>query len=214
MGVAHHRHGRLRGHVDVFPIAMYTIIRNIHLLLASFSLPFLIMYGVSAVQMSHSTWFQMKPAVVEREMPLAAGESDARVVAREIMSRQPAMKGELTNVQASASGLTLRMVVPGTVHEVRYDRASGVARIKTSVAGAMGMLNRLHHWAGFWHEPTSMKAWAVFVGVVSLGLLLLGASGIYMWFTRRPERRIGIALLTVNLIFAITILALLRSAGP
>ena len=193
---------------------MYKIIRNVHLLLASFSLPFLIMYGVSAVQMSHSTWFQMKPAVVEREIPLATGQSDARLVAREIMSRQPDMKGELSNVQTTASGLTLRIVVPGTVHDVRYDRASGVARIKTSVAGAMGMLNRLHHWAGFWHEPLSMKAWAVFVAVVSMGLVLLGASGIYMWFTRRPERRLGIALLTVNLIFAITVLTLLRAAGP
>jgi hypothetical protein len=193
---------------------MYKIIRNVHLLLASFSLPFLIMYGVSAVQMSHSTWFQMKPAVVEREMSLASGQSDARQLAREIMSRQPDMKGELSNVQTSASGLTLRIVVPGTVHEVRYDRASGIARIKTSVAGVMGMLNRLHHWAGFWHEPLSMKAWAGFVSVVSLGLLLLGASGIYMWFTRRPERRIGIALLTVNLIFAVTVLTLLRAAGP
>ena len=54
----------------------------------------------------------------------------------------------------------------------------------------------------------SMKAWAAFVAVVSLGLLLLGASGIYMWFTRRPERRIGLALLAVNLIFAVTVLAL------
>jgi hypothetical protein len=214
MGVADGGHGRLHGHVDVLPVAMYTIIRNLHLLLASFSLPFLIMYGISAVQMGHSTWFQMKPTVVEREMPLASGQSDARLVAREIMSRQPGMKGELSNVQASASGLTLRIVVPGTVHEVRYDRASGLTRIKTSVAGTMGMLNRLHHWAGFWHEPSSMKAWAAFVAVVSLGLLLLGASGIYMWFTRRPERRIGIALLTINLIFAVTVLTLLRAEGP
>ena len=193
---------------------MYKVIRNVHLLLASFSLPFLIMYGVSAVQMSHSTWFQMKPAVTEHDLALAAGQTDARIIARDIMDRQADVKGELSNVQATDARLSLRIVVPGTVHEVRYDRASGTARIKTSVAGVMGMLNRLHHWAGFWHEPLSMKAWAVFVAVVSLGLLLLGASGIYMWFTRRPERRIGIALLAVNLIFAVTILTLLRTAGP
>jgi len=193
---------------------MYTIIRNIHLLVASFSLPFLIMYGISAVQMSHSSWFQVKPAVTEREVSLAPGQADARTVSREIMNRQPGMKGELSNVQSTDAGLTLRIVVPGTVREVRYDRASGVARIKTSTAGVMGMLNRLHHWAGFWHEPASMKTWAVFVAVVSLGLLIVGASGIYMWFTRRPERRIGMALLAVNLAFAITILTLLRTSGP
>jgi len=193
---------------------MYKIIRTIHLLLASFSLPFLIMYGVSAVQMSHSTWFQMKPAVTEHELSLASGETDARIVAREIMNQLPDTKGELSNVQSAGTGLTLRIVVPGTVHEVRYDRTSGVVRVKTSVAGKMGMLNRLHHWAGFWHEPTSMKAWAIAVAIVSLGLLLVGATGIYMWFTRRPERRIGIVLLAANVAFAVTLLTLLRSAGP
>jgi hypothetical protein len=193
---------------------MYKIIRTIHLLLASFSLPFLIMYGVSAVQMSHSTWFQMKPAVTEHELSLASGETDARIVAREIMNQLPDTKGELSNVQSAGTGLTLRIVVPGTVHEVRYDRTSGVVRVKTSVGGKMGMLNRLHHWAGFWHEPTSMKAWAIAVAIVSLGLLLVGATGIYMWFTRRPERRIGIVLLAANVAFAVTLLTLLRSAGP
>ena len=193
---------------------MYKIIRNVHLLLASFSLPFLIMYGVSAVQMSHSTWFQAKPAVTERDLSIAPGQADARSVARDIMNRQPDLNGELSNVQPNDAGIALRIVVPGTVHEVRYDRLSGSVHIKTSIAGAMGMLNRLHHWAGFWHEPASMKAWATFVAVVSLGLLLLGASGIYMWFTRRSERRIGLALLAVNLIVAATVLGLMRASGP
>ena len=193
---------------------MYKIVRNVHLLLASFSLPFLIMYGLSAVQMSHSTWFQLKPAVDERQISLTAGQSDGRAVARAIMDRDQTVKGEITNVQPNDAGIALRIVVPGTVHDVRYERASGLATVKTSVAGTMGMLNRLHHWAGFWHEPVSMKMWAVAVAVVSAALLLLGASGIYMWFTRRPERRIGLALLAINVVFAMTLLTLLRTSGP
>jgi hypothetical protein len=214
MGVARDRHGELRRAVDGVPLTMYKIIRNLHLLLASFSLPFLIMYGISAVQMSHSTWFQMKPAVHVRELSITAGLTDARAIAREVMDRDRAIAGEVSNIQPNDAGMVLRIVVPGTVHEVRYDRASGLARVKTSVAGVMGMLNRLHHWAGFWHEPASMKVWGFFVAIASAALLLLGASGIYMWFTRRPERRIGIALLAINLAFAVTVLTLLRISGP
>jgi hypothetical protein len=59
-----------------------------------------------------------------------------------------------------------------------------------------------------------MKGWAAAVAVVSAALLLLGLSGLYMWFTRRPERRIGLALLAVNIVFAVIILSLLRRAGP
>ena len=214
MGIARDRHGQLRRVVDGVSLTMYKIVRNVHLLLGSFSLPFLIMYGLSAVQMSHSTWFQRKPLVEERLVSLTVGQTEARAVVRELMARAPAVKGELTNVQPNGAGVALRIVVPGTVHDVRYERASGVARIKTSVAGTMGMLNRLHHWAGFWHEPVSMKIWAVAVAVVSAALLLLGATGIYMWFTRRPERRIGLALLAINVVFAITLLTLLRMSGP
>jgi len=59
-----------------------------------------------------------------------------------------------------------------------------------------------------------MKAWAALVAIVSTALLLVGATGLYMWFTRRPERRLGMALLAVNLIVAVTLLGLLRRAGP
>ena len=214
MGIPRDRHGEFCLAVDGIPLTMYKIVRNIHLLLASFSLPFLIMYGVSAVQMSHPAWFQMKPVVHERELSITAGLTDARAIARAVMDRDRAVKGEVSNIQPNETGVGLRIVVPGTVHEVRYERASGVAHVKTSVAGVMGMLNRLHHWAGFWHEPVSMKVWGVAVAIASSALVLLGVSGLYMWFTRRSERRLGIALLGINLVFAITLLMVLRLSGP
>lgn len=193
---------------------MYKTIRNIHLLLASLVLPFLVMYGLSAVQMSHNGWFNMKPSVIERDVTLPAAERDARAIGRELMDRDQSVKGEITNVQTTKAGVSLRIVVPGTVHEMKYDAATGTTHVRTSVAGVMGMLNRLHHWAGFYHEPTSMKLWAVAVAIVSAALLLVGATGVYMWFTRRPERRIGLVLLTINVVFAITIMVMLRRYGP
>ena len=73
------------GALDGVPL-MYQTIRNIHLLLASFSLPFLVVYGASAVQMSHNSWFRLKPAVQERDFAVAAGQSDARAIAREVIN--------------------------------------------------------------------------------------------------------------------------------
>jgi hypothetical protein len=193
---------------------MYRTIRNVHLLLASLSLPFLLVYGVSAVQMSHPAWFQMRPSVTERQVSLTAGLLDARAVAREIMDREAAVRGDLLNVQSRPDGFALRIVVPGTVHEVQYMTASGDARVKTSVAGFMGMLNRLHHTAGLWHEHASLQLWGAAVAVVSAALVGVGLTGIYMWFTRRAERRTGIVLLLVNAVFVGVVLTLMRSAGP
>lgn len=193
---------------------MYKNIRTIHLLLASLSLPFLLMYGISAVQMAHGTWFTMKPSVRESQLALAAGLTDARAVARDVTAHAPAVRGELTNIRVDSAGVAFRLVLPGTVHEVRYNLATGDTRLKTSVAGVMGMLNRLHHAAGLWHEPATLKLWGIAVAVASAALLLLGATGIYMWFVRRSERVAGAVLLGVNLVIVVVLLGLMRSAGP
>lgn len=193
---------------------MYKFIRSVHLLLASLTLPFLLMYGVSAVQMAHGAWFTMKPAVRESALALPPGLTDARAVARAVSERAAEVRGELTNIKAAAREISFRVVVPGTVHEVRYQPDSGQAHLKTSVAGVMGMLNRLHHAAGLWHEPRALRLWGAAVGIVSAALLLLGASGLYMWFTRRSERRLGAVLLGLNLVVVLVLLGLMRHAGP
>jgi hypothetical protein len=195
-------------------MTIYKAIRNLHLSLASFSLPFLLMYGVSAVQMSHGSWFPSRTTVVERQLTLTPGQRDARAIARELMDREPSVRGELNTVQPAAAAVNLRIVRPGTVHDVQYDPASGATRLKTSVAGAIGMLNRLHHAAGLYHELPSLKLWAIAVGVVSAALVLLGATGIYMWFTRLPERRVGLVLLGLNAAITAVLLTWMRIAGP
>ena len=59
-----------------------------------------------------------------------------------------------------------------------------------------------------------MKAWAGLVAAASVALLLIGATGLWMWFARRQDRVAGAILLAANLAFAFTVLALLRQAGP
>ena len=193
---------------------MYSTIRNLHLLLASIALPFLLMYGVSAVQMAHTGWFDMKPAVTEQTLALAPGLADGRDVARAVMERVPAAKGELQTVQATPAGFALRIVIPGTVNEVRYTRGTGATQLKTSVGGVMVMLNRLHHAAGFGHGATSLDLWGGAVAIVSVVLVLVGATGVWMWFLRRTERTTGAVLLAINLAFALTLILLIRRAGP
>ena len=50
--------------------------------------------------------------------------------------------------------------------------------------------------------------------IVSAALLLMGATGMYMWFTRRHERVVGMVLPAVNLLVAVSLLLLMRRAGP
>jgi hypothetical protein len=188
-------------------MTLYKFLRNTHLLIGLFSFLFLMMYGVSSVQMSHNTWFNLKPAVSDSRVALAPGIENPRDVARQLMNRG-LVRGELAQVQNSR----FRIIRPGTVHEVSYSSRTGEAKIRTNVAGVMGMLNRIHHVAGLWHEYTLTNVWAVFVAITSILLVILALTGIYLWFKMHSERVIGAILLAVSLGFSLTLMVLIRSA--
>jgi hypothetical protein len=172
----------------------------------------LLMYGISAIQMAHTKWFAMKSTVTETSMAVPQGISDGRSLTREVMANS-GIRGEIQSVEETARGFKVRIVAPGTVWDVGYDRDAGSATVRTSVAGFMGMLNRLHHAAGLWHEHIPLKLWAVLVGVVSLATIGLAGTGIAMWWMRRRERFWGAILFAANLAFSLTVLALLRFVG-
>src|SRR6185369_14882440 len=105
---------------------MYKWLRNTHLLLGLFCFLFLMMYGVSSVQMAHNTWFDLKPAVTESQGALARGIDDPRDIARRLMD-QGLVNGELQQIRKTGSGYGFRVVRPGTVYEVAYWADTGVA---------------------------------------------------------------------------------------
>ena len=87
---------------------------------------------------------------------------------------------------------------PALSTEVDYSAATGEAKVTTSTAGFAGMLNRIHQTEGMWHDYGLLNAWAGILGLVSLGLLAIGATGLYLWFRNHAERRIGCVLLAAG----------------
>ena len=185
---------------------MYRYLRNTHLFLGLFCCFFLLMYGVSSVQMSHNRWFNNQPRVTESQS--AVHGVNAREVANELMAR--GLRGELAAVTPTPAGANFRIVRPGTIYEISW--AKGMAQIRTNEANFMGMLNRIHHIGGLWHEFTLVNVWAFFVGLVSVALLILGVTGIYLWFKIHQERLIGSVLLALGLGWGLTLLVLIRTA--
>ena len=182
----------------------YRLLRNIHLLTGIIALPFLLMYGVSAVQMAHNKWFNTKPRSGETTV-LALQESvhDPQALAAALKLRGD-VRGKLPQ---------LRVVRPGSVTEVNCD-AAGNCAAKTNTNGPILILNRLHHAAGLWPNWMPLKVWGIAIGVVSLAAVLLSITGLLLWWQRKQERSIGLVLLVANLLFAVVVLGLIRSAGP
>ena len=189
---------------------MHRWLRNTHLLVALFSGAFVLMYGWSSVQMSHNTWFDLKPRVVEHSVALAKG-LDGRAAGRELMDRH-GVRGEIMQVRPEGQGIFIRIVRPGTVYDAQYSPTSGAAQVKESIVGFMGLLNRIHHIGGLWHDYTLTQVWAVFVGLVSAGLVVLALTGIYLWFKLHSERKVGVVLLAASLAYSLTLMVLMRLA--
>jgi hypothetical protein len=122
------------------------------------------------------------------------------------------LRGEIRQVRATDSGFHLQIEHPGTINRVDYSSQTRQAVIRTSVAPFMGMLNRIHHLAGFHSASLVMDVWGGWVVAASLCLFLLGLTGIYMWFRLYKERWIGSILLAVSLGYSLTLILLIRSA--
>lgn len=188
---------------------MYRYLRNTHLFLGLFCCLFLLMYAVSGVQMAHNAWFSSRPAVTETHATLPPQLADSRRVARELMDRY-GLRGEAGKPRVTPDLLSFDIVRPGTVYQIDYSPATGDSRIRDNHAGFMGMLNRIHHAKGLWHDYWLLNVWGAFVALVSLALFVIGATGIYLWFKLHQERVIGAILLTLSLGYSLTLMVLAR----
>ena len=57
-----------------------------------------------------------------------------------------------------------------------------------------------------------MNVWGVLSGAVSVVLILISLTGIYLWFKWKQERVIGAILMALCLVFSVTLMVLLRTA--
>jgi hypothetical protein len=192
---------------------VYRWLRNTHLLLGLFSFLFLVMYGVSAIQMAHRSWFNIKPAVTKTQAAIPQEKAtDGRAVARELMD-QGVVRGEIEGeVKVTADGYRFTVVRSGTICEVDYSRANGSANVIINTPGLLGMLVRIHHIQRLDHTYMPTNVWSAFLLVVSMALIILAATGIYLWFKLHPERVIGSILLTLSLGYSLTLMVLIRLA--
>jgi hypothetical protein len=71
-------------------------------------------------------------------------------------------------------------------------------------------LVQLHTNHGLWHEYAASNVWAAISLLTSAGLLLLGATGIYLWFAHHRERWIGGLLMGFGLAYGLIALVLTR----
>jgi hypothetical protein len=174
---------------------MYQKLRSIHLSTALFSMAFLLAYAISAVEFAHRKWPPLSEYSTEEALKLSSGATEARTLARQ-------WRGELESIENSPGLLKFRvMTTLGRSYDVTYSIATGETQVKTTTNSFLKTLAFIH---------ASNGVWAAVAAIVSLALLTLGITGLYLWFQNHSSRRMGSVLLLVGITIAAGLIVSMR----
>ena len=192
---------------------MFRLMRNTHLILGLLPLLFLGAYLYSSVRVAHRGWFGQDQQTTERKIAVTPSAAEnPRGLARMLMDDHQ-VRGDLVRLQQREAGYSFTIRRLGTRHEISYRRGSSEVAVKTIRSGFVSMMMNMHVAHGFWHDYWLHQIWGVFVLATSIGLLLIGATGIYLWFKMYEERLIGSILLALGLAYSLTTMILTRQLG-
>ncbi|MBM3788665.1 MAG: hypothetical protein FJW30_30380 [Acidobacteria bacterium] len=70
----------------------------------------------------------------------------------------------------------------------------------------------MHFISGMWHETREINWMGLLAGLVSLALVVMGVTGILLWFRMKNERLFGSVLIAVTLLWGLGLMVAMRVA--
>ncbi|MBK9168979.1 MAG: hypothetical protein IPM24_16120 [Bryobacterales bacterium] len=187
---------------------MFQLMRNTHLALGLAFFLVAAMFAFSSVVIIYRPWFPGGPRETNTAVTIEPA-LEPRAAARALM-RQHGVRGDLMNVKAGAELSTFGIHRPGTHVNVRYSPSTGHAELRTRRFSFYETMVQLHVTHGFWHDFFSSTIWALLSLTGSIALLVLGATGIYLWYRHPAERTVGSVLIALGLVVPVAALVLSR----
>ncbi|MDE0103015.1 MAG: PepSY domain-containing protein [Bryobacterales bacterium] len=190
---------------------MYRLMRNTHLVLGLVFALALGVYLLSSVRIAHQSWFTPNPTTSETSLAVDPDQAGTPRDLRRQLRQRHGLRGDLVQVRTDESA-SYSFVVrrPGSSSHVHYELGASKATVSEERAGVTGLLLGLHFSYGVFHEDIAANLWGAVLFLTSLGLLAIGATGIYLWFKTQEERLAGCVLLAASLGFAATMLIGIR----
>ena len=172
-------------------------IRRLHLYLGLASLPWLLVYGVSSLLLSHPGWFARPPApevwqpLFERAYDRPVAESaELRTVARAILI-DCELDGAFWAERPRPDELRITRYRFGSDTRLTYRINEHRLRAERRTAGGRDYIVRLHFRGGFQQPSIWDGAWAVAVDLTCLALVLWVITGLWLWWRVRSLRGSG-----------------------
>jgi len=173
------------------------LLRRIHLYLALFLTPWVLVYTLSTFAMNHREWFRGKPPaspkwekvseqVWEGQFPEGA---DRAAKARMILTTQGLDGAHQANERDGK--LVIQRNAAITPLRLTYTAESRQLLVEKQVVEAAAFLERMHRRRGFQHPYALEDTWAFSVDFFIAAILFWTLSGFWLWWELKVARRLG-----------------------
>ncbi|MBI5693178.1 MAG: PepSY-associated TM helix domain-containing protein [Verrucomicrobia bacterium] len=175
------------------------LLRRIHLYLALFLAPWMLMYALSTLVMNHRAYFVEKhgrgpaPWLKERELTYEgtfAPDAAPRDVARQLLDSLD-LDGAHQVSRRNDGVIVIQRQDLLSPRRITYTPATRQVLIERTEARTHATLERFHRRRGYSTGYLLDTFWAVSVDLVIAACLIWALSGLWMWWEMKATRRIG-----------------------
>jgi hypothetical protein len=184
--------------------------RKLHYYLGLYLLFFLWLFAITGLVLNHGTWIpspQSGRTVVNYDQSIQRLDGKGALDDARSVMRQLNIEGEIDWVATpTAPGrFDFRVSRPGENHEIKVDLNAGVAAVQRTNLNGWNVARILHTFTGVraadarsardWIVTT---IWALAMDAVALGLVLMVATSLWIWWNLKGKRPGGAAALALG----------------
>jgi len=189
---------------------MYRLMRNIHLGLGLGSFMMAAVFAVSSLVIIYKPLLPDALSESESTVQISAEPGATPRELAAVLMREHDLAGDLRLVEEDGASVNLRIFRPGEEVRATVNRETGQTKLERKNWSFTEMIIQLHVNHGFWHDFLPSNLWSALSLFASVALLLLGATGLYLWFALHKERVVGGLLLAFALAWGLTTMILTR----
>jgi len=177
------------------------LLRRIHLYLALFLMPWILMYAASTFVMNHRVQFQalyggpLPAPVLEREQSYDAVFPDGanvRQTAAQILTSLDMEGAFNANTRPRDGAIVINRLDPIAPRRITYEPAARKLTIERVPWQTRAYLERMHRRRGYQYDPLLEDAWAFAVDLFIAAAVFWVLSGFWMWWELKATRRWGV----------------------
>ncbi|MDN3654078.1 PepSY-associated TM helix domain-containing protein [Ferruginibacter paludis] len=189
----------------------YPPVRTLHLYIGLFVSPFVLIFSISVLVLNHAGYLNSVMPV--KRLPVIKSHLDkipydaSDLQTAKAITQKLGINGEIDFISQNDDHISFPVTLPGERTKIEVNKHTNDVLITRDEEGVFRATNYLHKMPGP-HNTTIrgntvfMKTWRLLADMVVYLLLFLSASGIFLWYFLKAERKLGwLAIISGAIIF-------------